>query len=180
MVDIFIEFVKSLIIIFPAYAANGFPPLARGTRPIDMGRNFFDKRRIFGDGKTYEGLVLGIIAGTLVAALEAYLYPQMNAYAMVNGFTLPTISVFIGFMIAFGALFGDMAGSFVKRRFNLKRGSDVPLLDQWNFIFGAILFVYWFTDISIWMFLIMLLITPLIHRFANIVAHKIKVKREPW
>ena len=111
--DIFIEFVKSLIIIFPAYAANGFPPLARGKRPIDMGKNFFDKRRIFGDGKTYEGLALGILAGTLVGALESYLYPQMNAYAMQYGFALPTISVFIGFMIAFGALFGDMVGSFV-------------------------------------------------------------------
>jgi CDP-2,3-bis-(O-geranylgeranyl)-sn-glycerol synthase len=180
MVDLFVEFVKSLIIIFPAYAANGFPPLSRGKRPIDMGKNFFDKNRLFGDGKTYEGFILGVLAGTLVGALEAYLYPSMNAYAMQSGVTLPPISIFVGFMIAFGALSGDLTGSFIKRRLGLKRGSDVLLLDQWNFIFGAVAFVYFFTTITIWMFLIMLLITPVVHRVANIIAHKIKVKKEPW
>ena len=180
MVDLWIEFVKSLLIIFPAYAANGFPPLARGKRSIDFKKNWFDKNRIFGDGKTIEGFGFGLFAGFLIGALEAYLYPDLNAYAMHYGVTLPLITLFIGFMIAFGALFGDLAGSFIKRRLGLKRGSDVPLLDQWNFIIGATLFAYWFTDIKIWMFLIMLLITPIFHRIANIIAHKIKVKREPW
>jgi CDP-2,3-bis-(O-geranylgeranyl)-sn-glycerol synthase len=79
-----------------------------------------------------------------------------------------------------GALSGDLVGSFIKRRIGLKRGSDVPLLDQWNFIIGSVLFVYWFTEITIWMFLIMLVITPIVHRVANIIAHRIKIKREPW
>jgi CDP-2,3-bis-(O-geranylgeranyl)-sn-glycerol synthase len=180
MMDLLAEFVKALMIIFPAYAANGFPPIARGKRPVDMGRKWFDNNRILGDGKTYEGLAIGIFAGTMIGVLEAYLYPQINAYTMQYGIVLPEMSLFIGFMIAFGALVGDMAGSFVKRRLNLKRGADVPLLDQWNFIVGSVLFAYLFTQITIWMFLIMLLITPLIHRFANIVAHKIKLKNEPW
>lgn len=180
MVDLFVEFVKSLLIIFPAYAANGFPPLARGRRPIDFGRKWLDKNRIFGDGKTIEGFGLGMIAGFLVGALESYLYPSLNSYAMQYGVTLPLINPFIGFMIALGTLCGDLAGSFIKRRFGLKRGADVPLLDQWNFIIGAVIFVYFFTTITVWMFLIMLLITPVMHRLANIVAHKIKVKREPW
>ena len=93
---------------------------------------------------------------------------------------MPTITPFIGFMISAGALIGDMAGSFIKRRFGLNRGSDVPLLDQWNFILGSVLFVFLLTDITIWMFVLMLLITPLVHRTANIVAHRIKIKREPW
>ncbi|OGI12169.1 hypothetical protein A3K64_02440 [Candidatus Micrarchaeota archaeon RBG_16_36_9] len=179
MVDLFVEFVKSLLIIFPAYAANGFPPLARGRRPIDFNKKISDNR-IFGDGKTIEGLGLGLLAGFLVGALESYLFPSLNAYALQYGVQLPVISLFVGFMIAFGALCGDLGGSFIKRRLGLKRGSDVPLLDQWNFIFGAIAFAYFFTQITIWMFLIMLLITPIIHRIANIIAHKIKVKKEPW
>jgi len=180
MVDFFIEFVKALLIIFPAYAANGFPPLARGIRPIDLKRNWIDKNRIFGDGKTIEGFSFGLFAGFLIGSLEAYLYPDLNAYAMQYGVQLPFISFFIGFMIALGALCGDLAGSFLKRRFKLKRGADVPLLDQWNFIIGAVLFSLWFTEITIWMFLIMLAITPIVHRIANIIAHKIKIKKEPW
>ena len=180
MVDLWVEFVKSLLIIFPAYAANGFPPLARGIRPIDFKRNWIDKNRIFGDGKTIEGFSFGLFAGFLIGALEAYLYTDLNSYAMQFGVELPIINLFVGFMIALGALFGDLAGSFLKRRFKLKRGAEVPLLDQWNFIIGAVLFSLWFTEITIWMLLIMLVITPVVHRVANIIAHKIKVKREPW
>ena len=180
MVDLFVEFVKALLIIFPAYAANGFPPLARGKNPIDFNKKWFDKNRIFGDGKTFEGFGFGVFAGFLVGALETYLFPDLNAYALQYGVQLPMINLLVGFLIAFGALSGDLAGSFIKRRLNLKRGSDVPLLDQWNFIIGAVIFVYFFTQITIWMFLIMLLITPIFHRIANYIAYKIKVKREPW
>jgi CDP-2,3-bis-(O-geranylgeranyl)-sn-glycerol synthase len=180
MIDLWVEFVKALLIIFPAYAANGFPPLARGRKPIDLGKNWNDRNRIFGNGKTFEGFAFGLFTGFLVGALEAYLYPELNAYAMQFNVTLPLITLFIGFMISFGALFGDLAGSFIKRRLGLKRGADVPLLDQWNFIIGATLFAMWFTEITVWMFLIMLLITPVVHRIANIVAYKIKIKKEPW
>jgi len=179
MVDLWVEFVKSLLIIFPAYAANGFPVLARGKKPIDFGKKLLGNR-IFGDGKTFEGFVFGLFSGFVIGALESYLYPDLNAYAMQYGVQLPLITLFIGFMIAFGALSGDLAGSFIKRRFGLKRGADVPLLDQWNFIIGATIFAYFFTQITIWMFLIMLLITPIVHRTANFIAYKIKVKREPW
>ena len=112
--------------------------------------------------------------------MEAYLYPELNAYAMQYGVMLPMMNLLIGFMISFGALIGDMAGSFIKRRFKLKRGAGVPLLDQWNFVIGSVLFSMWFTEITIWMFLIMLLVTPVVHRLANIIAHKLKIKKEPW
>lgn len=179
-IDIWVEFVKALFILFPAYAANGFPPLARGHRPIDFGKKWFDKKRIFGDGKTIEGFGFGLFAGFVIGALESYLYPDLNSYAMQYGVKLPLINLPVAFLIALGALCGDLAGSFIKRRFGLKRGSDVPLLDQWNFIIGAVLFAYLFTEITVWMFLIMLVITPVVHRIANIIAHKIKIKREPW
>ncbi len=179
MIDLWIEFVKALLIILPAYAANGFPPLANGRKPIDMKRKW-NGNRLLGNGKTLEGFALGILAGSLVGALEAFLYFDLNIYAAQFNVTLPLITFFIGFVISLGALCGDLGGSFIKRRLKLKRGADVPLLDQWNFIIGATLFAMWFTEISIWMFLIMLVVTPLVHRLANIIAHRLKIKKEPW
>jgi len=178
--NLWVEFIKSLWIIIPAYAANGFPPLARGRLPIDLNKKWYDNNRILGDGKTFEGFSLGLFIGFLVGALEVSLYPLLNAYAMQFDVELPFMNLFVGFMISFGALIGDLGGSFIKRRFGLPRGADVPLLDQWNFVIGAVLFVLWFTEITIWMFLIMLIITPIIHRAANVIGHKLKVKREPW
>jgi CDP-diglyceride synthetase len=77
MIDLWVEFVKSLWLLFPMYAANGFPPLAKGEIPIDLNKNFFDGNRILGDGKTFEGFSLGLLAGFLIGALETYLYPNL-------------------------------------------------------------------------------------------------------
>lgn len=166
-------------ILFPAYAANMFPVFAKGRTPIDL-RQKLVRHRIFGSGKTYKGFLLGIFAGTCVGGLEAYLYPSLNAYANTFGIQIPYMSLTVGFMIALGALVGDLVGSFIKRRLALKRGKEVPLLDQLNFIIGAIVFSYFLTDISFWMILIMLIITPIVHRTACIIGYHLKVKREPW
>lgn len=180
MVDIWVEFVKALFILFPAYAANVFPPLAQGKHPIDFGRRLKDGQRIFGDGKTIEGFSFGVFMGTLIGVLEAYLYPGLNAYANTFGVSLPYMSLFIGFMIALGAMLGDLGGSFIKRRLRMHRGADAPLLDQLNFIIGSLVFAYWFTQITPWMILIMIIITPVLHRTVCILGHLLKIKREPW
>jgi CDP-2,3-bis-(O-geranylgeranyl)-sn-glycerol synthase len=180
MADLLVELIKALIIMFPAYAANGFPPLARGTLPIDFKRNWFDGRRIFGDGKTIEGFSIGIIAGTFVGVLEAIVQPPIISYASFWGVSIPVINFEIGLLISLGALCGDLCGSFIKRRLGLPRGKEVLFLDQWNFIFGAAVFVFMLTEITIWMVVIMLAITLIVHRTANVLGHKLKVKREPW
>ncbi|MFH1229813.1 MAG: CDP-2,3-bis-(O-geranylgeranyl)-sn-glycerol synthase [Candidatus Aenigmatarchaeota archaeon] len=180
MVDLLLELVKSLLIIFPAYAANGFPPLARGSLPIDFKRKWSDGNRILGDGKTIEGLSIGIIAGTFVGVIESMVQPQINSYASAFGMQIPAMSFSVALMISLGTLFGDICGSFIKRRLKLQRGKEVLFLDQWNFIIGSILFIFLLTPITVWMVIIMLLITLVVHRLANIAGHKLKVKREPW
>jgi len=178
--NILIELVKSLLILFPAYAANGFPPLARGRIPIDFNKKWYDGNRILGDGKTIEGFSLGLLAGTFVGALESSVVPLINSYASVWNIQIPSMNFLIALLISLGTLCGDLCGSFIKRRLGLKRGKEVLFLDQWNFIIGSIIFVFMFTEITIWMIIIMLLTTFIIHRIANIIAHRIKVKREPW
>ncbi len=178
--DIWVAFVNAWWILLPAYIANLFPPLARGVWPIDRGKNFIDGRRILGDGKTFEGFGLGVFVGTLFGALEAYLYPQLNAIAQSYGAELSYMNLTIGFMIALGALVGDLAGSFIKRRRGMKRGADAPLLDQLNFVVGAVVFSYFLTKITLTMMIIMFIMTPILHRLFNILGHKLKLKREPW
>ena len=179
MVDLWVQFLCAWWILFPATAANVFPPLFKGRTPVDLGRNL-KRHRIFGPGKTFKGAFVGILAGTIVGAAETLLAPSINAYAANFGVVFPTMTFFVGFMIALGAVVGDMAGSFLKRRLNLERGAKVPLLDQLDFVIGAIVFSYFFTEISIYMVLIMVILIPLIHRLACIIGYRLKVKKEPW
>lgn len=180
MFDVWAELVGALWILIPAYAANGFPPLARGRRPIDGGRVWKDGRRIFGDSKTVEGFALGVAAGTFYGAIESYLYPGFNTYAGMWGASLPLMTPFVGFMIALGAMVGDLAGSFIKRRMGMQSGADAPGLDQLNFIIGAIAFSAAFTHISLAMAVMMLVLTPAAHRAVCVVGHALGFKKVPW
>jgi len=49
--------------------ANGSGPLVRNGTPIDGGRVTWDGRRVLGDGKTYEGLILALTYGTTVGVV---------------------------------------------------------------------------------------------------------------
>ncbi len=180
MVDILVEFIKALWFIFPMYAANSFPALSGGKIPIDKGIKLSDGQRLLGDGKTVEGFLFGMFAGMFVGTVEVFLFPMVNKFSMKFGVYMPAINFTIMFLLVLGALLGDMGGSFIKRRLRMKRGADAPILDQLDFVFGSLLFVFMFTQITIWMFLIIILITPVIHRLANIVAYFAKIKKVPW
>ncbi len=170
MLDVF----GALWFILPAYFANSSATLAKGKIRMDFSRNFFDGRPFFGAGKTFEGFLLGIFVGTSVGLLQQFL---QNAYGLV--FSL-TVDVFSAAVMSFGALFGDLAGSFIKRRMKLKRGEPVLLLDQLDFVFGAVFFVSFFRTLELDTVMFVVIITPLVHLTANIIGYKTKLKREPW
>jgi len=174
--DILTEFIFAMWILLPAYVANIFPPIANGKIPIDGGRNVKDGR-ILGDGKTWEGFLLGLFVGTLVGLAEAYLKIPLNS---MYGIELPNMTILTAFLIPLGALLGDMLGSFIKRRFRMSRGADAPFLDQLDFLMGALVVGFWFIEMTGTMVLIMFIITPILHRLVNIIAFWLKVKREPW
>ena len=65
---------EALLFIFPAYCANGTPVLAGGGLPMDLGKNFFDGKRIFGSNKTFRGFFFGLTIGILVGLVELILF----------------------------------------------------------------------------------------------------------
>lgn len=97
--------------------ANGAPILTRkllGPRlnqPLDGGIKAPDGRRLLGPSKTIRGLVSGILASTLLAPLM--------------GFTW-----LFGCWFGLLAMLGDLATSFIKRRFGLPSSSRANGLDQ--------------------------------------------------
>jgi CDP-2,3-bis-(O-geranylgeranyl)-sn-glycerol synthase len=79
-----------------------------------------------------------------------------------------------------GALSGDLAGAFLKRRLDIAPGGLLPVVDQIDFVVGALVFslplamVYWELAVAV------LIITPPIHLFTNYMAYKLKLKSNPW
>ncbi len=167
------SFVLELILILvPLYIANSAAMLLGGKTQIDFGKNFFDKRPLFGEGKTFKGTFLGIAAGIISVLILDY-YFQGNNGVIQN-------YLWYGILLSFGAIIGDIAGSFAKRRMGIERGEPVFLLDQLDFVLGGIVFggtVHW---ISLELFLLICVITLFAHKASNFVAFKFKLKKVPW
>jgi CDP-2,3-bis-(O-geranylgeranyl)-sn-glycerol synthase len=200
--DMILIICLSLLYIAPAYATNAsMVVFGRNGTPIDGGRSFRDGKRILGDGKTWQGMIGGIITGTVVglillvimqfviwpyfqsAIIGNLLYPMnLDDPMYLGAFLNPPclMGVLRGFLLSLGTPIGDMIGSFFKRRFNLERGAPAPVVDQLDFLLGAILFAYIVFPLG-WMYIVFaLLATILIHVLANTVGYKMGYKRQPW
>ena len=155
----------ALLFIGPSYVANAAPLLLGGGAPLDRGKNFFDGQRILGAHKTFRGLFAGIIAGSLVGLAES----PVNSHLLLGGF-----------MIALGTVLGDLLGAFFKRRFWIKPGSPLPIVDQLDFVFGGLLLGQLVFPLNLPSILLVVLVTPPIHLGTNYGAYLLGIKRTRW
>ena len=166
--------------MLPAYFPNPVAALCGGGTPVDMGRNFFDGKRIFGNGKTYRGLITGIAAGIAIGLFQMWL---SGIYGWEN---LPLHTFTSITLLSAGALLGDLIKSFFKRRFGKERGAKWPIADQYDLVAGAFLLLlvldpaWLFANVTIPVFILILVLTPILHRVVNIIGYHIKVKEVPW
>jgi CDP-2,3-bis-(O-geranylgeranyl)-sn-glycerol synthase len=175
LTDIAVLLIQALWFIAPAYAANGFPPVMQGRRPID-GKKLFRGKRLLGDGKTWEGTLGGIMAGILVGVLQIVFQSDL---AFLN-LDLPAMTIALVIALSAGTMAGDLIGSFIKRRIDIKRGDAAPLLDQEGFLVAAVILAALTYNINLAMVAVLLLITPPIHWASNICGFYMKFKKKPW
>ncbi len=127
---------------------------------MDFGRNFIDGKRIFGNNKTFRGFFFGWAVGFLVGIVEGFVFGFEN------------YPVLFSVLIPLGALLGDLTGAFIKRRLSIAPGGLLPIVDQIDFVVGAVVFslplaltglfaLTWQVAVTV------LLITPPIHLFTN-------------
>lgn len=174
------NFVEAIWFVIPIYAANAFATLSRGKKPIDGGKKFIDGQPLFGPGKTWEGLILGCTIGILIATLEMIAYPYLPWNLSNTHLQIVPMTPVLGFFLGLGAIVGDLAGSFVKRRMKIPRGKPAPLLDQEDFLIGAFAFTFLITPLKIEWFVILLILTPVLHLIANAIAYLLRIKNVPY
>lgn len=165
-----------LLFILPAYCANGAPVvgvrlIGRST-PLDRGARAWDGRRILGDGKTLEGLLMGVAMGTIAGLIIHSFIPGIYRSSLEP------------FMLSVGAMAGDLFGSFVKRRLGLERGRPAPGLDQLGFLAFALLFSIFTFGPPRWLdaltLILLVAVTAILHIGTNYLAYLLKLKAEPY
>ena len=147
--------------------ANSTPVLFGGGAPIDRGREFLDRRPLLGTNKTVRGFTYGFLLGSVAALAEALLFRN---YLLVP----------VGMIASFGGLLGDLFGAFLKRRLDIPPGHPLPVIDQLDFVLGALILTYPVLNVTLGAVVILVMATIPIHLFSNAVAYVLRLKKRLW
>jgi len=174
--------ITTLWLFLPAYTPNNFAVLLGGGKPLDLGKNFINGKRIFGDGKTFRGFFAGFFGGMITGILQYRIEDFFGLKLFTSLDFHSAIALF--FLLSAGSLTGDIAGSFIKRRAGIERGERAILLDQLDFLIAAILLSSFHKDFHLLykpeILAVAILITPILHVLTNFIAYLLRFKDVPW
>lgn len=146
--------------------ANKIPGISEWKTPIDFGKSW-GGRRIFGDNKTWRGLIFG----TFMGGLSAILVSKLNANTIV------TLAPFwVGLLLGFGALAGDALESFAKRRRDIDSGNSWFPFDQLDYIIGGLVIIYPFVALPLWAIVTIVMAYFVLHLVVSGLGFKLKLK----
>ncbi|HLC81154.1 MAG TPA: CDP-archaeol synthase [Candidatus Nanoarchaeia archaeon] len=160
---------KSLFFFLPAYFANMAPILFRWFPVRDKAIN----KKIFGEHKTWRGLIAGTIVGGIIFSLQKLIHAsgwQKLALIDYNDFSL-----LLGFLMGFGALSGDLLKSYYKRKAGLAPGKSWIPFDQLDFVIGGLVLGFFVYVPPAEVALILLAISPLLHVLTNYLGYLLKI-----
>ena len=126
------EILVTVYLLLPAGIANSAPPIA--TRLLGAGTPIDE--RLFGAHKTWQGLIVGMVAGVTTFTVQR----------TFDGIYLPLL---FAIAISAGALIGDVVKSFVKRRFKIAPGRPWFPFDQCDYVIGALIAAAPFIHLSL-------------------------------
>ena|SRR3989344_6434722 len=175
-------FTEALYLFLPAYFANMAPVILGKINvlpyPIDANRTWRNKP-IFGKNKTWGGLLYAILLGTVIFYIQQVLYniPFFKAISLMD---YSGQSLLLGFLLASGAILGDLAESFIKRRYGKAPGAEWFPFDQVDYVIGALLFGAAIYTPPLKIIIILFILAPLLHYTTNYIGFLLGLKKVKW
>ena len=155
------------------------PLLSEWKTPVDLGLKLRGKP-VLGPHKTIRGLVGGTFAGFLIFALQVQAYESYQwAREVSGGLDYSELSLWIGVLLAFGALFGDLVKSFFKRQINVISGKSWFPFDQLDYIIGGLLFSSMIVVLEAKQYILIIIIWFLLHLLTSYLGYLTKFKSDP-
>jgi CDP-2,3-bis-(O-geranylgeranyl)-sn-glycerol synthase len=144
---------------------------------IDSGLKL-NKKTLLGAHKTYRGFIFGIIVGIIIVYIQYLLRQPMKPYNIVDYGS--TNILLLGFLLSFGALFGDLIKSFFKRRMEIKAGRSWIPFDQIDWIIGSLAFTALYVTIPLQIIITSFIIYGLLHPTINYLGYMLKLKKNKF
>lgn len=186
MVTLQIAFLASPILL--AALANGlcmkYDYLSRIRRPLDFGLSFRGKR-VFGDHKTWRGLLTTTVFCTLGALIQARIQRTGQLAPWLFLCDYGRLWLPLGLALGLGATLGELPNSFLKRQLSVlpgKRrkgifGAAFFVLDQVDLAIGVWMFLYLLIKPSVALILWSLVLTIPLHLFVSVIGYALGMRR---
>lgn len=157
--------------------------LSFARRPLDAGRSYRGKR-IFGDSKTWRGVLVAVTGCILGVAIQRYMIGARAAGIARVDYANVSIVVF-GLVMGLTAMLGELPNSFAKRRMNIPPGQTAK---GWR----AALFYVWdqvdllmfsFPALSLWaridleLVVVGFAVTLVLHPTTSLIGYLIGARR---
>ena len=157
--------------------------------PIDFNKKFKDKKRIFGDHKTWKGFMGYLIFNILVSIILGFIWKlskleRLN-YFYINHDNTIIYNILIGFLLGLSYALFELPNSFIKRRLDIEPGKTIDgakkvffiIFDQADSVFGVALIVWLFYPIGIWIYLLFIVVGTITHLLINILLYFLHLRK---
>ena len=176
----------ALWFFLPAGIANVMPviiakaPLFSAWQtPVDFGYKLRGKPML-GPHKTIRGITVGTLAGFLIFALQVQAYESYSWAREASGnLNYSELSLWLGVLLAFGALFGDLVKSFLKRQMDVTSGKSWFPFDQLDYIAGGLVFSSIVVVLGAGQYILVAIVWFLLHLITSYLGYLTKFKRDP-
>ena len=161
--------------------------LRRLKKPLDMNLRIRG-RRLFGNNKTWRGLILNVSLCVLGAMIQTHLQASgiLPNWLYLADYSQHGLS--LGILIGLGITFGELPNSFLKRQLDIapgKKGKGIwgiffSILDQIDLTLGLWIFSFHIIDPSLLLVLWSLLLTIVIHMTVSILGYLLGMRESAF
>lgn len=181
-------FIFSCLYFFlPVYLANMAPPVVKNlpflrnfNAPVDFGLKLRD-HYLFGDHKTWRGVICAIIAGTAAVLVQGWLESHFKIFQKISLVDYSDFNLFsLGILMSSGAMAGDLGAAFVKRRLNLEPGQAFMPWDQTNYVIGCFIFLQPYAHFNRIIWITLFVSTFFLHLLFNRWGYMLGIHKAKW
>ncbi len=191
-IDMFI--LSMLITMTPVIMAGVMNMLFCKTRlykrlsfPIDGEIILWDKKRLFGENKTWGGFLGMIVSNAISQLLWGFVCLLFPGLCYIYAFypNTPLVNLIAGALIGFSYVLFELPNSFIKRRLDIPCGKTVKgvkggiffVIDQIDSLFGVGLVFALLYPMPLWQYFLYILMGAIIHIGVNLILYKTGIRR---
>ncbi|MGZ3722565.1 MAG: CDP-archaeol synthase [Bdellovibrionales bacterium] len=174
---------EAIWFLLPAGVANMAPVFARSLlpeleMPVDLGFRLHGER-LFGSHKTVRGILSGCFLATVVFLIQLEMFRDYAFIREISLFNYEEHTWALGLLFGAGAMFGDLAKSFVKRRIGIAPGRPWFPFDQIDWMIGTLIVTVPLVHLSLETAVILLLAACGLSALMKWVGYMLRLNERP-